>query len=275
LWSYIDDLIRENQQLRAAAQEPGRRTEPPGRPGGSTAQNGAASSPSKDKSAAAAAEPEANAPGPLLAEGPWFFNLNIPHTPILIGETSDAGFATRFRQAIATSSEQKSHIPRTNYPSDERLLTLYDTDCPWPSVVRARLLVRVALKHVSENYHIVRRSETLQGLESTLQNPQLSDSFFKAKLWALFAIGEMYSTRTTSTEDDFPGMRYFVRATRILRIVSERPRLDAIEIRLLLVSPRLTPSPRCPHTIIAYPVGIHKPLQHAWMSSIVRRTHVF
>jgi hypothetical protein len=101
--------------------------------------------------------------------------------------------------------------------------------------VRARLLVRVALKHVSENYHIVRRSETLQGLESTLQNPQLSDSFFKAKLWALFAIGEMYSTRTTSTSDDFPGMRYFVRATRILRIVSERPRLDAIEIRLLLV----------------------------------------
>jgi hypothetical protein len=160
--------------------------------------------------------------------------MNIPHTPVLIGEPSDVAFATRFRQAI--SDAQHNHIPRVNYATDERLLALSDTDCPWPFPSRARLLVNVAIKYVSRVYHIVRKSQILEGLEQTIQNPHSSDSLLKSKLWALFAIGEMYSTRTAAAETNFPGMAYFARATRILRIISERPRIDAIEIRLLLVS---------------------------------------
>lgn len=164
--------------------------------------------------------------------------MNIPHTPILIGEASDAAFATRFRQAI--SSARHNHLPRINYPTDERLLALSDIDCPWPFPSRARLLVNVALKYVTRCYHIVRRSQILEGLEQTIQNPHSSDSLLKSKLWALFAIGEMYSTRTAAAESNFPGMGYFARATRVLRIISERPRIDAVEIRLLLVC-----SPQC------------------------------
>lgn len=159
--------------------------------------------------------------------------MNVLHTPVLIGEASDAAFATRFRQAI--SEPGHSHIPRVNYAADDRLLTLSDADCPWPIPSRARLLVNVALKYVSRCYHIVRKSQILEGLEQTIQNPHSTDSLLKSKLWALFAIGEMYSTRTAAKEKNFPGMCYFARATRILRIISERPRIDAIEIRLLLV----------------------------------------
>lgn len=159
--------------------------------------------------------------------------MNVLHTPVLIGEASDAAFATRFRQAI--SEPGHSHIPRVNYAPDDRLLTLSDADCPWPIPSRARLLVNVALKYVSRCYHIVRKSQILEGLEQTIQNPHSTDSLLKSKLWALFAIGEMYSTRTAAKEKNFPGMCYFARATRVLRIISERPRIDAIEIRLLLV----------------------------------------
>jgi hypothetical protein len=216
-WSrYIDDLIAENQRLRQDDAKP--RPEPT----------------IPDVSISQSTETSSSLQGTLLEERPWFFDMNVLHTPVLIGEASDAAFATRFRQAI--SEPGHSHIPRVNYAPDERLLALSDEDCPWPIPSRARLLVNVALKYVSRNYYIVRKSQILEGLEQTILNPNSADSLLRSKLWVLFAIGEMYSTRTAAKDRNFPGMAYFARATRILRIISERPRIDAIEIRLLLVS---------------------------------------
>ncbi|KAK1498631.1 fungal specific transcription factor [Colletotrichum tamarilloi] len=220
--AYIDDLIAENQRLKSNS--------------GIGSQSRAANLlPDLAVVAPVKETTDTNVtaiPAPSLDERPWFFDMNIPHTPILIGEASDAAFATRFRQAI--SSAESSHIPRVNYATDERLLALSDTDCPWPSPARARFLVGVALRYVSRCYHIIRKSSILDALEQTLQNPAESDSLLKSKLWAMFAIGAMYSTRSATSEKHFPGMGYFARATRILRIVSERPRIDVVELRLLL-----------------------------------------
>ncbi|WYZ37971.1 hypothetical protein EsH8_II_001477 [Colletotrichum jinshuiense] len=218
---YIDDLIAENQRLKNSSVAPQVQVD--------------AILP--DITVAVVKETSVTdnviaVQAPSLDERPWFFDMNIPHTPILIGEASDAAFATRFRQAISTA--EHSHIPRVNYATDERLLALSDTDCPWPSPARARFLVGVALRYVSRCYHIIRKSLILDGLEQTLQNPAESDSLLKSKLWALFAIGAMYSTRSATSGTHFPGMGYFARATRVLRIVSERPRIDVVELRLLL-----------------------------------------
>ncbi|KXH26075.1 fungal specific transcription factor domain-containing protein [Colletotrichum nymphaeae SA-01] len=220
--AYIDDLIAENQRLKSNS---GIGSQPRA---ANLLPDLAVVAPVKETT-----DTNATAiPAPSLDERPWFFDMNIPHTPILIGEASDAAFATRFRQAI--SSAESSHIPRVNYATDERLLALSDTDCPWPSPARARFLVGVALRYVSRCYHIIRKSSILDALEQTLQNPAESDSLLKSKLWAMFAIGAMYSTRSATSEKHFPGMGYFARATRILRIVSERPRIDVVELRLLL-----------------------------------------
>ncbi|CCT69619.1 related to positive activator of transcription [Fusarium fujikuroi IMI 58289] len=208
---YIDDLIAENQRLR---------------------QDDAKPRPEPSIPDVSSTETPSSLQGTLLEERPWFFDMNVLHTPVFIGEASDAAFATRFRQAI--SEPGHSHIPRVNYAPDERLLALSDQDCPWPIPSRARLLVNVALKYVSRTYYIVRKSQILEGLEQTILNPHSADSLLRSKLWVLFAIGEMYSTRTAAKDRNFPGMAYFARATRILRIISERPRIDAIEIRLLL-----------------------------------------
>ncbi|KAF5660121.1 transcription activator [Fusarium heterosporum] len=214
--AYIDDLVAENQRLR------NQNVDPKPRPEADTIDPPIASGP----------EASSTLQGTLLEERPWFFDMNVLHTPVLIGEASDAAFATRFRQAI--SEPGHSHIPRVNYAPDETLLALSDEECPWPIPSRARLLVNVALKHVSRTYYIVRRSQILEGLEQTILNPHSTDALLKSKLWVLFAIGEMYSTRTAAKDRNFPGMAYFARATRILRIISERPRIDAIEVRLLL-----------------------------------------
>ncbi|EJT78120.1 hypothetical protein GGTG_03223 [Gaeumannomyces tritici R3-111a-1] len=198
---YLDDLIAENERLRAA------------QPGGDRPPPSTLAAPRQDaREVACVGGQQAIS----LDDRPWFFDLNIPNTPILLGEASDAAFATRFRQAVAGGR----HIPRVNYATDEDLLALSDTDCEWPSPSRARFLVDVALRYASHHYHIVRRSRILEGLEQTLANPtRSSDSLLRCKLWALFALGEMYSARSADTaENCFPGIHYFARATRIMRI---------------------------------------------------------
>ncbi|KAF7624676.1 hypothetical protein AFLA_009917, partial [Aspergillus flavus NRRL3357] len=170
--------------------------------------------------------------GPALADTPWFVNTHVSHTPILIAEASDSAFATRFRQALSNS--QHKHIARIDFPSDEHLLNLSDADCPWPSPARARLLVGIALKCLGRCYHIVRRSSVLEELEYITKSNTSPCFLTKSKLWALFAIGEIYATRSSVRGKEFPGIKYFAKAMRVLSVVSERPNCDMVEIWLLL-----------------------------------------
>ncbi len=98
------------------------------------------------------------------------------------------------------------------------------------------MLLNVALKYASDQYHIVRKSLILQSLEQSLQNPDSLTRLVRSKLLALFAIGELYSVRVVNKGNDYPGMLYFAKATKAVYIVCERPQFDAIELRLLLVS---------------------------------------
>lgn len=159
--------------------------------------------------------------------------MNTSEMPIHIGEAADAAFATRFRQALSDASH--SHISRTHYVTDERLMSLSDSDCVWPTPARARFLIKVSSNTLCRCYHVVRKSMVLDGLEMAIRNPGACDSLFTCKLWALFALGEVYSTRTPSSESCFPGLAYFARASRMLRVLNERPRMDSIETVLLLV----------------------------------------
>lgn len=172
--------------------------------------------------------------GAFIEPTPWYMDSNIPNTPILIGEPSEPGFATRVVQAI--SKTMHSHIPRSNYPTEEQILLLSDAECPWPVMSKARLLISAALKAVNQHYYVVQRSCIWAVLDRAMDSPDTLDSFLKSKLWALFAIGELYSVRRIPTGKVYPGLAYFAKATRSLRVICERPRLDGIETRLLLVS---------------------------------------
>ncbi|KAL4792174.1 fungal-specific transcription factor domain-containing protein [Aspergillus venezuelensis] len=200
---YLENLIAENQRLRGSAADV-------------TAGDSTVGS-TKD---------------PVLSDSPWFINADALHTPILVAEASDSAFATRFRQAM--SDGQHGHLPRVDFPADEQLLVLSDAECAWPSAARARLLVGAAVNGLGRCYHIVRRSSTLRELETVIQSDQSPSSLIKSKLWGLFAIGEMYATRSAIGGKAFPGLHYFSKAMNILRIVSERPSVEMIEVQLIL-----------------------------------------
>ncbi|EOD43596.1 putative fungal specific transcription factor domain-containing protein [Neofusicoccum parvum UCRNP2] len=223
LASYIEELLEENERLRDSNRN----------------SSSASALPTPNTTTVADAEPQGDAAdnddterNPLLEDRAWFFPMNTAEMPIHIGEAADAAFATRFRQAL--SDTQHRHIPRTHYVTDEELMALTDIECPWPSGPRARFLVKVSLNTICQRFHVVRKSAILDGLEMAIRNPAGCDQLFKSKLWAMFALGEVFSTRTVSPDGYFPGLVYFARASRMLRVLGERPRIDSIEVVLLL-----------------------------------------
>lgn len=264
---YIEDLVAENQRLRRSSPQP----------------------PNEESSAAVTKDP-------VLAKTQWFVNADALHTPILVADASDSAFATQFRQVMSIG--HAGHLPRVNFPSDEQLLALSDTVCPWPTHARARLLVRAALSGLGRCYHIVRRSSILQDLECATQNHTRTGLVTESKLFAVFAIGELYTTRTSALEKGFPGIHYFCKAMNVLRIVSERPSVDMVEIKLLLVRPffsfrcsrKLTEPPQSLYSLflnrrhaayslagsavrLAVIMGLHLNIPESQMSDICEREH--
>ncbi|EKG22123.1 Transcription factor fungi [Macrophomina phaseolina MS6] len=221
--SYIEQLLEENQRLREASRNSISSSALP-TPNTTTAHDA--------EPTAEASEDDETVRNPLLEDRAWFFPINTSEMPIHIAEAADAAFATRFRQALSTDGHR--HIPRTHYVTDEELMKLRDVDCQWPTGPRARFLVKVTLNTIGQRYHIVRKSVIWDGLEVAIRNPVGCDELFKCKLWAIFALGEVFSTRTISPDGIFPGLKYFARACRMLCVLSERPRIDSIEILLLL-----------------------------------------
>ncbi|KAL7622910.1 hypothetical protein AAE478_006589 [Parahypoxylon ruwenzoriense] len=181
-------------------------------------------------------EDQAVDPIPMPHSGPWFDNSNAFHTPILIGEAADAAFATRFRQVVSCPDEpQPTHLLRLNYATNEALMTLAcSSDVAWPSPSRARLLVRASLKHVNRCYYIVDRAAVLDGVDQIALDPVWGGPLLRCKFWALFAIGELSTTRSRTVTQNYPGLGYFAQASKMLGYLDERPGKDTVEILLLL-----------------------------------------
>lgn len=133
------------------------------------------------------------------------------------------------------SSPEHSHLPRVSYASENLLSALSDAACAWPSPPLARLLIKAALTCLGSWCHIVRQSVVLEEFEQSLGHTQLMGALQQSKFWALFAIGKMYSARTSAASETFPGLHYFAKASRVLSIMSERPTIEMVETWLLLV----------------------------------------
>lgn len=170
---------------------------------------------------------------PLLDEHPWFFTVT-PEMPILVGEASDAAFATRIRQELLGKTQ--CHYPRTQNVRDETLCSLWHSENAWPTPSRARFLLKVVFSTVCRRYYLTRKSTTLRLLEQAISAPAQCDTLSICKLHALFALGEAYSTRICQSGNEFPGIMYYASATRILGVFSEQPRIDCVEVMLSLVS---------------------------------------
>jgi proline utilization trans-activator len=218
--SYIEQLLRENEQLRDGNLQPSL-----------TRENGAQETP--DATAVVQTVAQDTAQNPLLGDRPWFIPVASLEMPIHVDLAADAAFATRFRQTLI--GEDTKHIPRMNFVSDDVILALSEMECPWPAPARARFLVKVALNTVCRIYHMVRRSAVLSLLETAILSQGNVERLATSKLFGLFALGELYSTKVAPPDGSFPGLLYFCRARRMVTVPAERPQSDTMEIALLLV----------------------------------------
>lgn len=222
--SFLDRILQENAELRARLPPS---ESPPVNPASTPSHHGLMPNDDEDASQ-----------NQILEESDWFAHTRSSDTPIWIGEIADAAFATRFRQ-FASSSKTPSHIPRTQFASDDALRGLAATAPPWPSPACARLLIETALQFLRHNYHIVRRSEVLAlstgGFDYVGHGISPAST---AKMWALFAIGELRSSKCLNMKNNFPGLAYFAVASDAVCMINERPQLEVIETLLLLVSPK-------------------------------------
>lgn len=172
---------------------------------------------------------------PMLSERAWFLPYDSSLPPIHVCEAACAAFATRLRKVL-TKSESISHIPRTQYTPEAILMRICNRAVNWPSLPQARLLIQIVFSQVTRVYHLVLRKKTVNQLEDVYRKGKFDDPVLTCKFFALFALGEVYSARSTpSLECNVPGVAYYVNALTMVSILPERPSLVHIESILLLV----------------------------------------
>ncbi|KAJ5395082.1 uncharacterized protein N7487_009385 [Penicillium crustosum] len=217
---------------------------------------------------------------PTFNDAPWFDNRNAFHTPILISEAADTAFATRFRQVISDPrAPEPTHLLRVDYASDDALMSLVESEVPWPSQSRARFLLEAALKHISRCYYIVRVDEVKEGLSRIFMNPTWGSPVMCCRFWALFALGELYTSRAAAMQS-YPGMAYFAQASKMLGYLNERPGTEVIETLLILSMYSLALNRRYSAYILsgtamrsAIVVGLHFNILETQLSDFDTREH--
>ena len=220
--SYLDRILQENAELRARQT----RSQSPQLRRVNDAQHYARISDVEQDAA----------DHQMVEESDWFAHTRASNTPIWISEISDSAFATRFRQ-FAFCFQMPPHIPRTQFASDDAVHGLMTSSPAWPLPRHAKHLVETALQFLQHSYHIVRRSEVISALRMAdfSQANSRAGHATRAKLWALFALGELRSRKCPAAASSFPGLGYFAAASNAIRMVYERPQLDVIETIMLLV----------------------------------------
>ncbi|GLA97615.1 hypothetical protein ABZX51_005601 [Aspergillus tubingensis] len=214
--SYLDELLTQNARLREQLRSV------------STPQSSSATT-------AEGSIPQETYPpvqNPLLGERAWFYPYDPSAPPIYMGDAACTAFATRLRQFL-TGDPNTAHVARTQYTPESSLL---EGATQWPALAQARLLVRIAFNQLSRVYHLFLRKSTIEHLESIYRTPSLrEDPAVMCKFFALFALGEVYSSRANSSPTGrVPGTLYYVRAMGLIPILPERPGVIHVESLLLL-----------------------------------------
>ncbi|KAI3334256.1 fungal-specific transcription factor domain-containing protein [Ustulina deusta] len=228
--SYVDGILRENEKLRAALgrQDAGSLPRASTSPSATAAPCSVASN-TGAQGAVPVDDPSRN---PALRSRPWFLSIRSCDVPILIGEIADAAFATRCRQALSIT--KPNHEPRISYPKDDQIAALAQLDCPMPNPTQARFLLQTALAHIDARFYLVRRSAVWSLCEEFLFNRESLSTVSRCKVLALFALGELLSSRCSNPALEIPGLAHFSHASKVYGILQERPSVECIEVAMVL-----------------------------------------
>ncbi|KAE8418142.1 fungal-specific transcription factor domain-containing protein [Aspergillus pseudocaelatus] len=217
--SYLEQLIQDSQELREQRAR----------------ENERAHHTTDDTTAQPAETPVTNFYDHAVSETPWFQSQDTSVLPIYINEAACTAFATRLCQCLRGTDASILRIPQYRYTSESTLTSLLQVDVQWPSLVHATLLVKTALCHINPSFHLTLKGETMNSLQDVYRTADFNNPTLQCKYFALFAIGQVYSTPYNSINASaVSGSTYFAHAMSVIRFVPERPSLIHIECLLLL-----------------------------------------
>ena len=171
---------------------------------------------------------------PLVRDDAWFVPLD--ESPIFIGEAACTAFSSRLRQLLL-HTQAEIHIARTHYVQDSQIVQAADENAQWPSRPQAYLLVESVIATVGQCYHISSLSSVRAILEKAYTDRASLSQMKQCKLFALFALAQVYSPRLAESQDShFPGLPYFAKARALLPVLPERATADHVEILICFVS---------------------------------------
>ncbi|OAP64885.1 hypothetical protein AYL99_00857 [Fonsecaea erecta] len=157
-----------------------------------------------------------------------------------IGEASCTSFGTRLYQYLDRSTSL-APIPPARLVSDKTLFQHIFTEYELPGRAHAHVLIRVAIRLVGLDYHLMMRKHTLEQLDS-LYSGRLTieqDPLLACRLFTIFALGELYTNRAKQDQKlenapGVPGLAFFVRAMSLFQEIREEATMSYIEALLLI-----------------------------------------
>lgn len=156
--------------------------------------------------------------------------------PTYVGEAACTTFGNKLRQFLR-GKDTPPPTQRPRYYKDFKMLRTSCTECELPSRSDAQLLVRVVLRFVGADYHLLRKRSFMERLDETYKLTVLDDPIWLCRLFTVFALGEVYSVRSSKPKGhSVPGTAFFVKAIEYFQDLYEEPSIDYIETLLLLVS---------------------------------------
>lgn len=176
---------------------------------------------------------------PLIEDKAWFVTDSASWQPIYIGEAACTAFGTRLRQFL-NGNEPVAPLSRSKYSKHKAFLRMA-APAPrfeWPNRAYAHLLLKVALRFLGNDYHLMLRKSTIDRMQAIYDTQKLDDPVFVCKLFALFSMGEMYSNRRLGSTKgpDVPGTGYFVQAMSLTQDIHEEASVVYVEALLIIVS---------------------------------------
>lgn len=179
---------------------------------------------------------------PLIEDRTYFVRDYASSQVAYIGEASCTSFGSRLYQYLDQGTSL-APIPRARLVSDKTLFQHIFTEYELPERARAHLLIRVAIRLVGLDYHLMMRKHTLEQLDR-LYSGELTveqDPLLACRLFTIFALGELYTNRANEDQrlenaPNVPGLGFFVRAMSLFQEIREEATMSYIEALLLIVS---------------------------------------
>ncbi|KAJ9238576.1 putative C6 transcription factor [Paecilomyces variotii] len=281
--SYLRKLEEESQLWKASA-SPGSTNLPSGSksvPEDQRRQHGRSNHPgSNEAGEGGPSNPDGDIRNPLIEDRAWFVRDQVSTQPVYIGEAACNAFGTRLRQFLS-GDEPMAPLPQSNYVKHKALLRMSDPSFRLPNRTYAHLLIKVALRFLGNDYHLMLRKATLEKLDALYRGQCFDDPILLCRLFAIFAIGELYTNRkATSKMSEVPGTGFFMQAMSLFQDLHEEATVSYIEI-LVLLSLFCLPLNRTKSAYtfagialrLSLTLGLHHNVPEGYMISPVEREH--